>query len=453
VARHLHLLGLPVRVVLLAEPARLRGDAAANLARARAVGVPFDEARWWPPGRGVIVDAIYGTGLARAVEGPGVEAIERINAARGLGVAVIAVDLPSGIDADTGQVLGVAIEADETVTIGLPKLGLALEPGRCLAGAVRVARIGIADTLHGVPPKGQLYGKAAAGRALPLRPRHAHKGSFGHVLVVAGSEGKSGAAHLASLAAVRAGAGLVTLACPSGLGEVLEIKTTEVMTVPVADTGSRAFSSQAREALLALADQRDVVAMGPGVGLHGQSVALMQALAAGIARPLVIDADGLNAFAEDPDGLTVLKGREAPTILTPHPGEAARLLASSPSEINRDRVGAARELSSRTASVVLLKGAASVVADVDGRVMVNPTGGPGLASGGTGDVLTGIVAALLAQGLTPFEAAAVGAYLHGAAADEIESRQGAAGLLAGDLADTLPAVAHSLRGEAERQIA
>jgi hydroxyethylthiazole kinase-like uncharacterized protein yjeF len=148
-----------------------------------------------------------------------------------------------------------------------------------------------------------------------------------------------------------------------------------------------------------------------------------------------------------------LKGREAPTVLTPHPGEAARLLASSPAEINRDRVGAARELSSRTASVVLLKGAASVVADVDGRVIINPTGGASLATGGTGDVLTGIVAAHLAQGLTPFEAAAVGAYLHGAAADEIESRQGAAGLLASELADALPAVAHSLRAAAETQIA
>jgi len=456
VARHLQGLGLPVRVALLGDPGKLRGDAAANLARARAVGVALDVALegapWRPPVRGAIVDAIFGTGLTRRVEGPGAEAIARINQARSADVAVIAVDLPSGLDADTGQVLGVAVAADETVTIGLPKLGLALEPGRSLSGAVHVARIGIADEAPGVAVKGRLYGRAAAGRALPRRPRNAHKGSFGHVLVVAGSEGKSGAAHLASLAAVRAGAGLVTLACPAGLGEVLEIKTTEVMTVPVPDTGDRALSSEARGEILALAAERDVVAMGPGIGLHRETVALVQALAAGIAGPLVIDADGLNAFAEDPAGLAVLKGREAPTILTPHPGEAARLLGSSPAEINGDRVGAARELSSRTASVVLLKGASSVVADVDGGVIINPTGGPGLATGGTGDVLTGVVAAHLAQGLEPLEAAAMGAYLHGAAADELELRQGAAGLLAGELADALPAVALALRRCAEQQM-
>jgi NAD(P)H-hydrate epimerase len=442
-ARHLHALGVPVRAALVLGE-RLSGDAAANLARARAAGVPLEGPDFAVPPAGVVVDALFGTGLARELEGAAVRAVERLAAARAA-CRVVAVDLPSGICADTGQVLGAAVAADVTVTLGLPKLGLALEPGRSCAGRVVVARIGIAERAPGFEPTAWLLSRAGAGAALPARPPAAHKGSFGHVLVVAGSEGKTGAAALAAEGAVRGGAGLVTIACPASLNEILEIKCTEAMTVPVAETGARAFASAAREAVLALAAERDVVALGPGVGRSEETAAFVRAVVKRVERPLVLDADALHALATEPGSL---RARSAPTVLTPHPGEAARLLASSAAEVNRDRPAAARRLAEATGAVVLLKGAASLAASPEGRLHVNPTGGPALGSGGSGDVLTGLVAAFLGQGLEALEAASVAAYVHGAAADAIAARRGPAGLAAGELARELPAAMEALRAAA-----
>jgi NAD(P)H-hydrate epimerase len=266
------------------------------------------------------------------------------------------------------------------------------------------------------------------------------------VLLVAGSEGKTGAAALAAEAAARAGAGLVTLACPAGLNDILEVKCTEAMTAPVADTPGRSLAAAAEDSLVQLASERDVVGCGPGVGRHDETVKLIRALARRLEQPLVIDADGIFAFAGEPD---LLKARRAPTILTPHPGEAARMLGSSAAALNRDRPGAARALARSTGAVVLLKGAATVTAEPGGEVVVNPTGGPALGSGGTGDVLTGMVAAYLAQGLAPLEAAALAAWVHGAAADRLSRELGGAGLLAGELAAEVPAAMEELRGGVE----
>jgi NAD(P)H-hydrate epimerase len=450
VARHLHGLGVAVRAALLGDPKKLRGDAAANWKRARAAGVALEGPRWRPPRRGVIVDAIFGTGLTRKVEGAPASAIRRINAARDLDVYVLAVDLPSGVDSDTGQVHGVAVEADCTVTISLPKLGLALEPGRTRAGEVLVARIGIADSAPAVSPSAELWTPAAAAWALPDRPVDGHKGTFGHVLLVAGGEGKTGAAALAATAAVRGGAGLVTIACPAGLNDVLEVKCTEAMTVPVPDTERRSLAAAAEDAVVGLARERDVVACGPGIGRERETGGLVRALAKRVECPLVLDADGLFPFAGEPEALAA---RRAPTVLTPHPGEAARLLGTTAAKLGRDRPGAARALAERTGAVVVLKGAATLVADSSGRLAVNPTGGPALATGGTGDVLTGLVAAYLAQGLAAFEAACTAVYVHGEAGDAYTRDHGASGLAAGDLADALPAAAEALRqvfdGDAE----
>jgi len=448
VARQLHLLGVPVRVALLADEKKLRGDAAANLKRARAAGVPIDGERWRAPAAGVIVDAIFGTGLSRDVAGPAAAGIRRINAvreSRGGAVRVVSVDLPSGLCSDRGQILGVAVRADVTVTIQAPKLGLALEPGRELSGRVRVARIGIAEDAPDVRADAELWTRAAAGARLPERPPAGHKGTFGHALVVAGSEGKTGAAALTAEGATRAGAGLVTIACPAGLNDILEIKCTEAMTVPVPDTSERALAANALGVLLELAAERTVVGLGPGIGRGSDTVKLVVSLVPRLRKPVAIDADGLFAFAGEPERLAA---RKAPTVLTPHPGEAGRLLGASPAEINRDRVGAARALAERAGAVVLLKGAASIVAAPDGRVAVNPTGGPALGSGGTGDVLTGVVTGLLAQGVPAFEAAALAAFVHGAAADRIASASGASGLTAGDLARALPAEFEALRAAA-----
>ena len=447
-ARHMALLGVPVRVALVGDARKLRGDAAANWKRLERLGVAREPARFRTAGVAIVVDALFGTGLDRKIEGAAAAAIRRIAAARPP-ACVVAVDLPSGLDADTGMAHGSAVEADVTVTLGLPKLGLALEPGRSLAGRILVARIGIADALPsdeerrvGPAAGAELWTAAGAARCLPARPAAGHKGSFGHVLVVAGSRGKAGAAALAAEGAARAGAGLVTIACPAGINEILQVKRTETMTAPVADTAEGGLSAGSLTAILALARERDVVALGPGLGREAETQKLVRDLAARVTAPLVIDADGLFGLAGES---AALKARKAATILTPHPGEAARLLATTPAAINADRVGAARRLAEKTASIVVLKGAGTVISGPDGRVAVNPTGGPVLGSGGTGDVLTGIVAALLAQGLAPFEAAALAAWLHGWAGDRLAARRGRSGVLAGELAAELPEAVEALR--------
>ena len=269
------------------------------------------------------------------------------------------------------------------------------------------------------------------------------------MLAIAGSEGKTGAAALCAEAAGRAGAGLVTLACPAGLNDILEVKCTEAMTVPVPDTPERAFAAGAAPRLIALAAERDVVALGPGMGTGEETRKCVATLVEAIDRPLVIDADGLNCLSvrepgAEPDA-ALLRGRAAETLLTPHPGEAARWLDASAAQVNADRIGAARRLAERTGAVVLLKGAASVVAAPDGRTLVNPTGGPLLGTGGTGDVLTGLCAGLLAQGLPAFEAAALAAFLHGEAGDRLAERTGPVGALAGDLLAEIPAACEALR--------
>jgi len=433
-ARHLQLRGVPVRVVAVGDAAAWRGETAANWQRLQRLGVRLADGEWRPEPGAVLVDAIFGTGLARAVEGPAARAIRRICEARPA-CRVLAVDLPSGLDADTGQPHGTAVAADATVTIGLPKLGLALEPGRSLAGRVVVARIGIADDAPGVTAQAELWTRAGAARRAPQRPRDGHKGRFGHVLVVAGSEGKTGAAALCGLGAARVGAGLVTIACPQSTLAVLASSQNELMTAAVPEADGACFGSQSEKAVLELAAARDVVALGPGVGRRDETRGFVRAAVRSLANPLVLDADGLVAFV---DALPELRARRAPTVLTPHPGEAALLLGSSAADVNRDRLGAARRLALESGAVVALKGAATVVATPDGFVAVNPTGGPLLASGGTGDVLTGVVAGLLAQGLDLRDAAVLGVFVHGAAADRLADLHGAVGVLAGEVAGALP---------------
>lgn len=442
VARQLHQLGVRVRAALVGDAKRLSGDAGANHARAQVLGVRIEGERFRPPAAGIVVDALFGTGLTRPLAGTAASAARRVQQARGTGARVVAVDLPSGLDADTGQILGSAIAADLTVTLSLPKRGLALEPGRGLAGRIKVARIGIADEHDQCRPEAEVWSPAGAGLRLPERPVHGHKGTFGHVLIVAASEGKTGAAALAAEGALRGGAGLVTLGCPAGLHDILEAKCTEAMTVPLADTVTRSLDAAATENVLQLAADRDVLAMGPGIGRASETMALTRAVAKRLDRPLVLDADGLFAFVEEPG---LLKARSAATVLTPHPGEAGRLLACSAGEINADRIGAARSLASLTGSVVVLKGAGTVVADAGGRIVLNPTGGSALGTGGTGDVLTGLVAAMIAQGRSAVDAAAAAAFVHGHAADRLTERLGRAGIVAGDVAREIPVASEELR--------
>ena len=462
--RHLLSEGVAAEAVLVGDPERLPADAAANWRRLveRPGGPPvrrcvrpddadFDWAAWLDDAS-VAIDALFGTGLRRPIEGGIARVIGELNAARGRGLPVVAVDLPSGIAADTGQILGIAVEADRTVTISLPKPGLALEPGRSRAGAIEVARVGIDDPDPGRPDRIELWNARAAGRRFPVRARDGHKGRFGHVLVAAGSTGKWGAASLSARAALRAGAGLVTLVLPDVPGLVLPNLCAEIMTERAPATASGGFAEAAAKRIEALAQTRTVVALGPGLGVDPETVRCVLRLVGSLERPLVVDADGLNALGSD---LGALRARRAPTILTPHPGEAARLLETDSATINADRIGAARRLAAASGAVVILQGAGPVVAEATGRVLVVPTGGPALSSGGTGDVLTGIVSALLAAGLDAFEAAGLGAWWHGETADRLPQAEPGFGLLASELADALPATARALRAAcvaAERAI-
>ncbi|MEZ4330458.1 MAG: NAD(P)H-hydrate dehydratase [Myxococcota bacterium] len=449
--RHLWLEGIAAEAVLVGDPTRLPPDAAANwrrladLAGARRIVSQDDDAFDWAAlldGTSVALDALFGTGLTRPIAGGYGRLIEAMNAARGRGLGVLAVDLPSGIAADSGRILGVAVEADETVTISLPKPALALEPGRSHAGRIVVARVGIADPDPGRAERIELWNAVAAAVRLPPRPRAGHKGRFGHVLVAAGSSGKWGAAALATRAALRAGAGLVTLASPDVAGAVVPELAAEVMTERVAATASGGFATAAAKAIGELAAARTVLAIGPGLGMDPETVRCVQALVLSVERPMVVDADGLNALQ---GALERVRTRRAPTVLTPHPGEAARLLDSDAAALNADRVGSARRLAERSGAIVVLKGAGTVVAAPGGRALIVPTGGPVLATGGTGDVLTGIVAALLATGMEPFEAAGLAAWWHGAAADRSLAAGVGFGLLASEVADALPGCAEALR--------
>ncbi|UCH35234.1 MAG: NAD(P)H-hydrate dehydratase [Armatimonadota bacterium] len=451
VARHLAEWGMSVRVVLAARAGEVTGDAAHHLEAARKAAVPVVElaeslSSWCgakpladaAAQADILVDALLGTGVRGEVTGIIGELVDLINDSRKRGRGlVVAVDVPSGIDSDTGAVCGRAVEADHTVTMGLPKLGVLVGEGIAHTGELTVADIGFpVDVIAESPCEAELIERVWADSALPSRRRDAHKGDFGRVAVIAGSVGMTGAAVLCSTAALRMGAGLVTLGAPASLNDILEVKLTEVMTRPLPETPARTLSFAARGDALAFAREADVVIFGPGVSRNEETVRLIRDLVPAIERPLVLDADGINALSGDP---SPLRQRQAPTVCTPHPGEMGRLLGASAEEVQRDRPGVARRAAADLGCVMLLKGAKSIVADSGGEVRISPTGNPGMASGGTGDVLAGMIGGLMAQGLNAFDAASVGAFFHGLAGDLAAEEKTEHCLIAGDLLDFLTA--------------
>jgi NAD(P)H-hydrate epimerase len=426
-------------VVLLDRADDLRGDARANFARLGLVPVagPGDLTRTLRRSHAV-VDAIVGTGFRGSLEGVAADAVQAIREA---GLPVVAVDIPSGVDGATGRADGPAVVATVTVTMGALKTGLLLAPGCEHAGIVEVADIGIADD-H-VDASIFVPEEDDVAALLPARPVTAHKRSVGTVLVVAGSVGMAGAAVLSAGGALRAGAGLVTIATAASLLSQVGGALVEATTLPLPETDRGSIDAEAAGAVLERAGSMDAVALGPGLGTHPATSELVHRLVAALDRPLVVDADGINALS--PAG-GPLPGAGRPTVLTPHAGELARLLSTSSTEVGADRVGAARAAAARTGAVVLLKGFPTVVAGPDGDTVMVPAGGPALATGGTGDVLTGVVAALLASGLDPLAAAGAGAWIHGAAGDGVAAARGVRGTVAGDLLEALPAVVRRLEG-------
>ena len=439
-ARMLAARGAAVRAYLAVPSADVGGAAGVSLAALRQSGVPVvdvSDPSTWAAARtdldrcDVVIDALFGTGLTRPVAGPWRTIVADLGA---LGPPVVSIDLPSGLSADTARPIGEAVAADLTVTLGAPKLPLLLDPAATRAGRVVVADIGIpaavVDALAG--PRVTVVTRAWARRRVPHRARETHKGDYGRVLVAAGSTGKSGAAGLAGLGALRSGAGLVTVATPRACQPTVAALTPEYMTLGLDHDAEGRVGAEAAGAVLA--ERCDVLAVGPGLGRSDGVARFVRELVDRAPVPLVLDADALNAFAGDPAGL---RGRpDRPLVITPHAGEMGRLLGRPAGYVEAHRLDAARDLAAEQGIFVVLKGARTLVATPAGEVRINVTGNPGMATGGVGDVLTGVLAAWMAQ-LTDVEAACgLGVCLHGLAGDLAATGQGP-GLVAGDLARQL----------------
>jgi NAD(P)H-hydrate epimerase len=448
IARRLYGLGIDVEVVLVGRATELNEAARMQWDIASALGVALREApgeeplafasRSWVR-KGLMVDAIFGIGLSRPVSGVAAAAVVAMAKAQAEGVPVLSVDLPSGVDATTGVVHGVAVRADTTVTFASPKLGHFLQPGRQQVGRLVSADIGI-PTRHWMDlsaSAARLVGPEDLRAAVPPASQDAHKGTFGHLLVVAGSPGMSGAARLCVDAALRSGAGLVTLAVPEALDISGLVAEAMVVRIPEGSWGA--------ERILKLLETRDALAVGPGLGSGPETIFMARQLFAEAPVPAVFDADAINALvAAPPAQLTPAAQR----VLTPHPGEFSRLVSAAWHDLAHRRVEVAKEVAARLTSTVLLKGASSLIVDPEGHLRVNPTGNPGMATAGTGDVLSGIVGALLARGVEAPAAAAAAAWWHGLAGDFASLAIGEPSLVAGDLVDHLgPAWRSTLNGE------
>ncbi|HEU4686446.1 MAG TPA: NAD(P)H-hydrate dehydratase [Nitrospira sp.] len=441
-ARLLQKKNAKVAVWLLAAPAELSRDAAVMFRRltrsaSRSIIARFvadDRMKAALAGSDIVVDALLGTGVSSELTGEYKAAVEFMNDSRR---PIVAVDIPSGIQADDGRVLGSAVRADLTVTFGLPKLGLYVGAGIDHAGVVAVADIGIPSSYaDAVDSQIFLVTKEAVRRTLPQRAMSAHKGTFGHAGIIAGSVGKTGAAALAAQAALRTGAGLVTLAAPNSVNDVLEAKLLEVMTFPLPETKARTLARSSLDRIIPFMRARTAVALGPGLSTHPETVELVQSLMRHLDRPAVLDADALNALAGRASLLAESKTRP---ILTPHPGEMARLEpGATPQSVNADRIGTARHFAATRGVIVVLKGARTVIGRPDGVVAICPTGNPGMATAGTGDVLTGMLVGLLAQRIPDWDAACAATYLHGLAGDLAACRMGQPGLIARDVVADIP---------------
>jgi hydroxyethylthiazole kinase-like uncharacterized protein yjeF len=440
-ARYLAQRGLPVTVYLLAMRDKVQGDAAANLDLLDGLDVTVVELP--DPGAfqrqgtdmrhiGSWIDAILGTGLNSDVKGYFKEAIEFVNRRQR---PVFAVDIPSGLNSDSGHPCGTSIEAHATATFGFPKIGHLVYPGARLCGTVDVIDIGIPPVIAAtVDPKQQLITATDVQAVLGQRQPDMHKGGAGHVLVVAGSTGKTGAAAMTATSAMRSGAGLVTLGIPRSLNPILEAQVIEAMTVPLVDNGHGYLGPESFDTILEHSNGKACLAIGPGLGTASATTELVHRIITEIDLPVVVDADGLNHLAAD---MSVLKKRTQPVVLTPHPGEMARLIYGDTASVQADRIGTARRLATQYGCLVVLKGARTIIADGNGRAWINPTGNAGMAAGGMGDVLTGMIAGLSAQGKAPLASAIAAAYLHGLAAD-ILMQKGPYGYLATEVMHAIP---------------
>ena len=453
VARHLANSQVRVKMFLLGNADQVQGDARINMDILACMGIEAEElyADGLPTARvamsmsDLVVDAVFGTGFKGEVEGYISHVIDTINES---GQPIVAVDVPSGLDSTTGRVSSSCINATHTVTFGLPKVGLLLYPGAGYVGELTVADIGLPRSF--LVDEGLKLNLSVADNVrhwIPVRDEDSHKGVFGKAFVIAGSPNMAGAAALTSTAVLKVGAGLVTLGVPLGLHGVMNSKLTEVMTRGLPETESGSISLQAQPLIDGITRGAAALAIGPGLSTHSETAQLVRNMVMTTSVPIVLDADGINAIAQDPG---TLKTTKAPIVLTPHPGEMARLTGLSIQEVKRDRLNVARRAASHWGKIMVLKGARTIIADPSGIAYVNPTGNPGMATAGSGDVLTGVIAGLLAQGIGSLESAVLGVYMHGLAGDIAAARLGEMSVTATDILESVPEALHRLtveRGE------
>lgn len=460
VARNLRNKGALVHIFLLADPSNIAGDALINFNILKKMGQEFHLISQFNDLKqkedlikeaDLIVDAIFGTGLSSPVRGVYQEVIEFLNHS---GKAIVAVDIPSGLSADLAHPIGKNVKANITVTFGLPKIGNFLYPARNDVGELIVADIGIPPfIIEEAEIQLETIEKERVKEVFKEREPTAFKNNFGHILIIAGSAGFTGAAYLASQSAAIMGAGLVTLAIPQSLNDIMEVKLTEVMTLPVPETKERTFSLSAFDPILAFSRKASAIALGPGISTHPETREFVYKVVENIHLPMVIDADGLNLLAGNLDVIAKrwdkMEPEEAPLVLTPHPGEMARLAGILTSQVQENRIETARTFAEEYSVIVVLKGAQTLIARPDGNVSINTTGNPYMATGGVGDVLTGMIVGLLGQGFSASLSAEAAVFLHGYAADLAVEDKKLQAILATEIFEYLPKAINSLIKEEE----
>jgi NAD(P)H-hydrate epimerase len=435
IARLLHSLGYQVKVFLLADKNKFRGAAQTNMVIIDKLPIEVFNLKNAAAAKkdvahcDLIVDAIFGTGLDRDVAGLAADVIALINKSK---KKVLSLDIPSGVNGNTGQILGVAVKADYTATFGLPKIGNMFYPGYELGGGLFVSHISFPPSLT---ESNDLQIATNDYVALPQRPSEAYKGSVGDVLFIAGAVGYYGAPYFAAMSFLKAGGGYARLAAPQSMIGKLAVKGREIVYLPQEETAAGSIAVKCKNKLLEASVKMDMVVIGPGLSLQEETVRLVKELVRAIKVPLLIDGDGLTAIAEN---LEILRSRKAATILTPHLGEMARLTGRPAAEISAAKIAVLQETAKKLNSIIVLKGAHSLIGCADGRVYINLSGNAGMATAGSGDVLTGCIAAMYGLGLKPDEATRKAVFLHGYAGDLAAAKKGVDGITARDIMEYLP---------------
>ncbi len=448
-ARHLFNRGCPVKVFALKELTHMKGDAGLNAAILIKMDIPVhvissaaDLASFHQAleGNPIVIDGMFGTGFRGGLTDTILSIVRAVNKSR---CSVISVDIPSGVDGETGQIRSGCVMADVTVTFGFPKTGLLQYPGAKAVGHLIVADISIPRNIETGPGPGiVLLTEELVSKIIPRREPDAHKGSCGKVAIIGGSEGMSGAVVLCTLGSLKSGAGLVKAGLPGMVNYVLENCVTEAISVPLGKGACLGLQEGAKDRLTEMLSWADAVAVGPGMGVKDSSMEFLEYLLTKAETPLVLDADALNCISHN---IELLGKVTAPVIITPHPGEMSRLTGMETKEIQYDRLNVAKTFAEKWGVIIVLKGANSVIAHPSGDIYINTSGNPGMASGGMGDVLTGIIASFMAQGAAPVEAACAAVYTHGRAGDALAGERGTQGIMATDLADYIPGAIRDIK--------